>query len=87
MGIYNIESALGGLGGCPFAPGAFGNLSTEDLIWMLNEMGYETAVNFSRVLAAAKNQKCTISGQYSGHHVCIEQETPCKEPETCRPKQ
>lgn len=41
-GITEVQSALGGLGGCPFAPGASGNLSTEDMIWMLNEMGYET---------------------------------------------
>lgn len=86
MGVYNIQSALGGLGGCPFAPGASGNLSTEDLIWMLNEMGYETGINFSRTLVAAKSQKSTISGQYSGHHVCIEQETPCKERETYHSK-
>ena len=77
-GITNVQSALGGLGGCPFAPGASGNLSTEDMIWMLNEMGYETGVNFSKILAAAKYQVDHIPGNYSGHHIHIEQETPCK---------
>ncbi len=38
LGLTKVQSALGGLGGCPFAPGASGNLSTEDLVWMLNEM-------------------------------------------------
>ncbi|MET0017591.1 hydroxymethylglutaryl-CoA lyase [Oscillibacter sp.] len=81
MGVHKVQSALGGLGGCPFAPGASGNLSTEDLVWMLNEMGYDTGISFSRTLAAAKAQKAAMPGQYSGHHVCVEKETPCKEPD------
>ena len=80
MGICKVQSALGGLGGCPFAPGASGNLSTEDLVWMLNEMGYDTGISFSPALAAAKMQKASVPGQYSGHHICVENETPCKEP-------
>ena len=78
MGVTKVQSALGGLGGCPFAPGASGNLSTEDLVWMLNEMGYDTGITFSKILAAAKHQVAEISGQYSGHHICIQQETPRK---------
>lgn len=77
-GVDAIQSALGGLGGCPFAPGASGNLSTEDMVWMLNEMGYETGVSFSKLLEAAKYQTEAIPGNYSGHHVHIEKETPCK---------
>lgn len=45
---------------------------------MLNEMGYETGIEFSKVLAAAKYQASHIPGNYSGHHIHIEQETPCK---------
>ena len=78
MGLTKVQSALGGLGGCPFAPGASGNLSTEDLVWMLNEMGYETGVHFSKILAAAKDQVAAIPGQYSGHHIHIQNETACK---------
>lgn len=78
MGVTKVQSALGGLGGCPFAPGASGNLSTEDMVWMLNEMGYETGVRFSKLLETAKYQVKTIPGQYSGHHVNIEAETPCR---------
>lgn len=77
-GVDAVQSALGGLGGCPFAPGASGNLSTEDTVWMLNEMGYDTGVNFSGILSAAKYQVDNVPGNYSGHHVHIENETPCK---------
>lgn len=77
-GVTKIQAALGGLGGCPFAPGASGNLSTEDTVWMLNEMGYDTGICFSKLLAAAKNQAKMIAGNYSGHHLNIEQETPCR---------
>ena len=76
-GVTELQTALGGLGGCPFAPGASGNLSTEDTVWMLNEMGYETGISFSKILAAAKYQFEKVSGTYSGHHIHIEKETPC----------
>lgn len=45
---------------------------------MLNEMGYDTGISFSKLLAAAKQQSAAVPGQYSGHHICIQQETPCK---------
>ncbi len=77
-GIEEIQAALGGLGGCPFAPGASGNLSTEDAVWMLNEMGFDTGISFSKILAAAKFEKEIIDGNYSGHHINIAEETACK---------
>lgn len=77
-GVTDIQTALGGLGGCPFAPGASGNLSTEDSVWMLNESGYDTGIVFSKILAAAKYQREKIpGGTYSGHHITVEKETPC----------
>ncbi|MCR5088760.1 MAG: hydroxymethylglutaryl-CoA lyase [Oscillospiraceae bacterium] len=77
-GVTNIQTALGGLGGCPFAPGASGNLSTEDTVWMLNEMGYDTGISFTKILAAAKYEVQMIpDGNYSGHHIHVEKETPC----------
>lgn len=51
-GIRAFDSCLGGLGGCPFAPGASGNIVTEDLVFMLESMGYRTGVDLSRLLAA-----------------------------------
>jgi hydroxymethylglutaryl-CoA lyase len=52
LGISTIDSAAGGLGGCPYAPGAAGNLATEDLIYMLQGMGINTGVNLEKVAAA-----------------------------------
>jgi len=53
-GIDVIDSSAGGLGGCPYAPGASGNLATEDLLYMLHGMGIETGVDLGRVVAASR---------------------------------
>ena len=54
MGITTIDSALGGLGGCPYAPGASGNVATEDVIYMLEGMGVHTGVNLDKLVDAAR---------------------------------
>jgi hydroxymethylglutaryl-CoA lyase len=51
-GITTFDASIGGLGGCPYAPGASGNLATEDLVYLLDGMGYETGVDFDRLVAA-----------------------------------
>jgi hydroxymethylglutaryl-CoA lyase len=51
MGITTFDSSAGGLGGCPYAPGASGNLATEDLVYMLDRLGIQTGVS----LAALRN--------------------------------
>ncbi len=51
-GITAFDASIGGLGGCPYAPGASGNLATEDLVYMLHGMGYETGVDFAKLIAA-----------------------------------
>ncbi|MBV9495590.1 MAG: hydroxymethylglutaryl-CoA lyase, partial [Acidobacteria bacterium] len=53
MGIPTFDASSGGLGGCPYAPGASGNLATEDLIYMLDSMGIETGVNLDRLVQAS----------------------------------
>jgi isopropylmalate/homocitrate/citramalate synthase len=53
MGIATFDASSGGLGGCPYAPGASGNLATEDLVYMLDRMGLETGVNLDRLVAAS----------------------------------
>ncbi len=53
MGIATFDASSGGLGGCPYAPGASGNLATEDLIYMLDRMAIETGVNLERLVAAS----------------------------------
>jgi len=49
-GITTLDASLGGLGGCPYAPGASGNLVTEDLVMMLNAMGYRTGIDLEKLL-------------------------------------
>lgn len=51
-GIRSFDSCLGGLGGCPFAPGASGNIVTEDLVFMLESMGYRTGIALARLIEA-----------------------------------
>lgn len=70
-GITSVQTSLGGLGGCPFAPGASGNTSTEDLVYLLVKNGYETNINFEEVLSAAKFLRQNVEGNYSGHHINI----------------
>ena len=53
-GIAIVDSSAGGLGGCPYAPGASGNLATEDLLYMLHGMGIETGVDLEEVVAASR---------------------------------
>ena len=54
-GIDRFDGSLGGLGGCPYAPGASGNICSEDAVHMLQAMGYETGLDLPRLLAAARH--------------------------------
>jgi hydroxymethylglutaryl-CoA lyase len=54
QGIAVVDSSAGGLGGCPYAPGASGNLATEDLLYMLHGMGIATGVDIDKVAAASR---------------------------------
>jgi hydroxymethylglutaryl-CoA lyase len=54
-GIDIYEASFGGLGGCPFAAGATGNICTEDLVYMLHEMGIETGIDLERLCGAARH--------------------------------
>jgi len=53
-GVATFDSSAGGLGGCPFAPGAAGNLATEDLLYMLDGLGIETGVSLARVAESSR---------------------------------
>ena len=67
-GVTKCQSTLGGLGGCPFAPGASGNLATEDLVYMLNDMGCETGIDTDALVNAARLEKELLGeGNFSGH--------------------
>jgi hydroxymethylglutaryl-CoA lyase len=68
QGIDSFESSFGELGGCPVPPGSTGNISTEDLVSMLEEMGVETGVDLSKLIAAsAEAQK--VLGRPLGAHL------------------
>lgn len=54
-GISTVDSSAGGLGGCPYAPGAAGNLATEDLLYMLHGMGITTGANLQAVVEASRS--------------------------------
>lgn len=53
MGMTTFDASTGGLGGCPYAPGAAGNIATDDLLYMLHGMGIHTGIDHERLLAAA----------------------------------
>jgi hydroxymethylglutaryl-CoA lyase len=76
-GIKRVQSTLGGLGGCPFAPGASGNTATEDLVFMLERMGYDTGIDFESLLTTSKFQKSFVDGIYSGHQMNISSSGKC----------
>jgi hydroxymethylglutaryl-CoA lyase len=54
FGVRTFDASAGGLGGCPYAPGASGNLATEDLLYLLHGLGYETGVDLAAVMAASQ---------------------------------
>ena len=61
-GMTRFDGGVGGLGGCPYAPGASGNIATEDMVNMLHEMGIETGIDLDRMIAIAKMQREAIPG-------------------------
>lgn len=59
LGVRTVDSAVGGLGGCPYAPGASGNVATEDVVYMLHGMGVQTGVDLDRLVGVSAG----LSGQ------------------------
>lgn len=53
-GVRIIDASCGGVGGCPFAPGATGNVATEDVLYLLHRMGFETHISIEKIIATAK---------------------------------
>jgi isopropylmalate/homocitrate/citramalate synthase len=75
MGISTYDASAGGLGGCPFAPGASGNLATEDLVYLLNGLGIPSGVDLDRLVAAS-----LVIAPHLDHPL------PGKYLQACRPK-
>ena len=53
-GVTRLDASVGGLGGCPFAPGATGNIATEDLAYLLRDSGVDTGIDLDAAIAAAE---------------------------------
>jgi len=66
LGVREYESSIAGLGGCPFAPGATGNICTEDLVYLLEESGYDTGVDLDRLIEVAKRVEAVIGRPLPG---------------------
>ena len=76
LGIRTFDASAGGLGGCPYAPGAAGNLATEDLLYLLQGLGYETKVDLQAVADCAHRLAQQAELQLPGRVV-----------QACRPKE
>jgi hydroxymethylglutaryl-CoA lyase len=63
VGITTFDSSLGGLGGCPFAPGASGNIVTEDLVFMLEAMGLRTGIDLAALLEVRRILRAALPGE------------------------
>jgi hydroxymethylglutaryl-CoA lyase len=66
LGIREYESSIAGLGGCPFAPGATGNICTEDLVYLLEESGYDTGVDLEALIEVARAVEALIGRPLPG---------------------
>lgn len=67
MGITTFDASTGGLGGCPYAPGASGNLATEDLVYMLERMGIQTGLSIPKLVAAADSVARLLNRSLPSH--------------------
>ena len=66
-GIRQFDASIGGLGGCPFAPGATGNVATEDIVLLFEKMGFDTGVDFDQLITASDLAK-ELTGNCPGGH-------------------
>ena len=65
-GVTRYESSVGGLGGCPFVPNATGNISTEDLVYLLDELGIESGVDLERLIEVARDAEAMVGHALPG---------------------
>ncbi|WP_409305674.1 hydroxymethylglutaryl-CoA lyase [Peribacillus sp. SCS-155] len=74
-GITTFDSSIGGLGGCPYAPGASGNVATDDLVHMLEKMGIETGIDLDKLLKAASYIQETLKKPLQSHLMSMYNQT------------
>ncbi|OMP66464.1 hydroxymethylglutaryl-CoA lyase [Domibacillus epiphyticus] len=66
-GVTRFDTSIGGLGGCPFAPGAAGNVATEDVVFMLHEMGIDTGIDLQLLRSCVEMVKPLTNRELTGH--------------------
>lgn len=66
LGVRRFDASVGGLGGCPFAPGATGNMATEDLVYMLEACGFETGISIQKLRDAVRIAEEITDGRWGG---------------------
>lgn len=69
LGVREYESSFAGLGGCPFAPGATGNICTEDLVYLLHECGYETGIALDQLAEVAREVQGVMGRELPGQYM------------------
>ncbi len=77
LGVRRFDTSSGGLGGCPYAPGAAGNLATEDLVYFANRMGIETGMDIDRIIFATSMIEKTLHSPLNGR---VYKASSCQEP-------
>ena len=70
-GVRHFDSSMGGLGGCPFAPGASGNVITEDLVFMFESMGLPTGIDLDKLMEARKLMVAALPGEPVYGHMAL----------------
>lgn len=78
LGISTVDSAVAGLGGCPYAPGASGNVATEDLVYMLEGLGINCGVNLEKLIRTG-NTLCQTLGRPTRSNVAAAMSDRCKD--------
>ncbi|MGP4081076.1 hydroxymethylglutaryl-CoA lyase [Pseudalkalibacillus sp. R45] len=74
-GITRFDTSAGGLGGCPFAPGATGNVATEDVVYMLHQMGLDTGINLEHLTKAVRNIAPHVSRKIESKYYNLTEQT------------
>jgi hydroxymethylglutaryl-CoA lyase len=90
MGVATVDSAIGGLGGCPYAPGAAGNVATEDVVFMLHGMGISTGVDLDRLVEVSRRTSSIVGhelpSKYLKAHLGAAARAARKQGEKARPE-
>lgn len=86
-GVRHFDASIGGLGGCPFAPGATGNVATEDLVYLLHEAGFDTGIDLDALYHCIDIAEAITVQQLGGRYTQWRRSQERKRPtETCAPK-